>query len=189
MAPPPAPEPVPDPPPGPVPPDPPPPLRDRFNGAVGVLASVLAVLSFIVQPIEYLEGGETGVLGLWVLATTFTVAVVGTVMVAKVAASGRPVGWSVRVAQVVAPIALGVTLGLAVPLLLRSADGGAGDPASHGGATAQEAVAGGCVEPFVPLHRYALPRADGGVVHDVAVRSPGPGWQRGELIGCIRPFG
>jgi hypothetical protein len=158
-------------------------MRDRFNGAVGVLASVLGVLSFIAQPIEYLEGGETGVLAIWVLAAAFTVAGVGTVLVARAAASGRPVGWPVRVAQIIAPVTLGVTLGLAVPLVLRAPDAGAG------AATAQEAAGDGCVEPFVPLHRYDLTRGDGGVLHDVAVRPPGPGWRRGELIGCIRPFG
>lgn len=128
-------------------------------------------------------------LALWVLAAAFTVAAAGTALVTRVAASGRPVRWPVRVAQIIAPVTLGVTLGLAVPLVLRSPDPAAEGSASYGKAAAQEDAGDGCVEPFVPLHRYALPRGDGGVLHDVAVRSPGPGWQRGELIGCIRPFG
>ncbi|MCO1654083.1 hypothetical protein [Pseudonocardia humida] len=153
------------------------------------MASVLGVLSFIAQPIEYLEGGETGVLALWVLVAAFTAAAVGTVLVARTTASGRPVGRSARVAQIVAPVTLGVTLGLAVPLVLRSGPGPEAAPAY--GVAVREAAAAvdGCAEPFVPLHRYVLTHPGDEPLHDVAVRSPGPQWRRGELIGCIRPSG
>jgi hypothetical protein len=78
---------------------------------------VLGLLAFIAQPVDYRETGATTELGLWVLASAVVVAAVSTALITRLAVAYDVLDGLFRLGQLVAPITLGLTVGLAVPLV------------------------------------------------------------------------